>query len=108
MGPVKAAIHRRPDDSWRLKSATVSQASDGKYYVSVLFEFDDIENTYVADMSNAIGQTMPLTDSMLTAMGKPEATTDITARVIKSLQESSAGCRAGKDLKRMRKSQRTI
>lgn len=55
IGMVKAVIHRRPDDSWRLKSATVSQASDGKYYVSVLFEFDDVVNKYVADTSNAIG-----------------------------------------------------
>lgn len=54
-GKVKAVIHRIPDDNWIIKSATVSQKSDGKYYVSVLFEFDEAENTYIADKTNAIG-----------------------------------------------------
>lgn len=55
IGKVKAVIHRIPDDSWVIKSATVSQESDGKYYISVLFEFEDIANTYVVDKNNAIG-----------------------------------------------------
>ncbi len=55
IGKVKAVIHRIPDDSWGVKSATISQESDGKYYISVLFEFEDIANTYVADKNNAIG-----------------------------------------------------
>lgn len=55
IGFVKAVIHRKPDDNWIVKSATVSQESDGKYYVSVLFEFDNPINTYVADKANAIG-----------------------------------------------------
>ena len=40
VGKVKAVIHRIPDDNWIIKSATVSQESDGRYYISVLFEFD--------------------------------------------------------------------
>ena len=55
IGKVKAVIHRIPDSSWIIKSATVSQESDGKYYISVLFEFDNIINPYVADKTNAIG-----------------------------------------------------
>ena len=55
IGKVKAVIHRVPDDSWTIKSATVSQESDGKYYISVLFEFDNAINLYVADKTNAIG-----------------------------------------------------
>lgn len=55
IGYVKAVIHRKPDSNWLIKSATVSQEQDGKYYVSVLFEFDDPINTYVADRTNAIG-----------------------------------------------------
>lgn len=54
-GKVKAVIHRIPNDNWTVKSATISLASDGKYYASVLFEFDEIENTYIADKTNAIG-----------------------------------------------------
>ena len=55
IGKVKAVIHRIPDSNWILKSATVSQEPDGKYYVSVLFEFDKVENAYIADRTNAIG-----------------------------------------------------
>lgn len=55
IGHVKAVIHRKPDDNWTIKSATVSQESDGKFYISVLFEIADTINTYVADTTNAIG-----------------------------------------------------
>lgn len=54
IGKVKAKIHRIPNEDWILKSATVSQDSDGKYYASVLFEFDaSVETVAVTD--NAIG-----------------------------------------------------
>ena len=55
IGYVKAVIHRRPDENWLIKSAAVSQDTDGKYYVSVLFEFESLSNTYIADRTNAIG-----------------------------------------------------
>ncbi|MCR4744294.1 MAG: transposase, partial [Lachnospiraceae bacterium] len=55
IGKVKAVIHRMPEENWLIKSATISQESDGKYYVSVLFEFDNPVNTYSADRTNAIG-----------------------------------------------------
>ena len=55
IGKVKVIIHRIPDSHWIIKSATVSQESDGKYYISVLFEFDNTVNPYVADKTNAIG-----------------------------------------------------
>ena len=41
IGFVKAVLHRRPETDWVLKSATISQDSDGKYYASVLFEYDE-------------------------------------------------------------------
>lgn len=41
LGLVKAVIHRQPSDDWTLKSATVSQTGDGKFYVSVLFDFEN-------------------------------------------------------------------
>ena len=55
IGYVKAVIHRKPEDGWFIKSATISQESDGKYYISVLFEFENPVNTYIADKTNAIG-----------------------------------------------------
>ena len=55
IGKIKAKIHRQPESGWLIKSATVSQNSDGKYYVSVLFEFESQISAYVADKTNAIG-----------------------------------------------------
>ena len=40
IGKVKVIIHRQPEADWIIKSANISQDSDGKYYVSVLFEFE--------------------------------------------------------------------
>ena len=40
IGKVKAVIHRKPEADWTVKSATVSQESDGAFYISVLFEFE--------------------------------------------------------------------
>jgi len=42
IGIVKAKIHRNPNTDWKIKSATISQDNDGKYYVSVLFEFTKV------------------------------------------------------------------
>ena len=54
LGRVRASLHRMPKKDWKLKSATVSQSSDGKFYASVLFEYEsDID--YQVDINNAIG-----------------------------------------------------
>ena len=39
-GAVKVKLHRQPERNWILKSVTISQDSDGKFYASVLFEYD--------------------------------------------------------------------
>ena len=54
-GIVKAEIHRAPDPDWKIKSATISQDSDGKYYASVLFEYEEEVPCVSRMSSNAIG-----------------------------------------------------
>lgn len=54
IGKVKAVIHRVPDTAWKLKSVTISQESDGKYYAAVLFEFEQ-NIVPVTSLDNAIG-----------------------------------------------------
>lgn len=54
VGKVKAEIHRQPSDDWNLKSATISQDSDGKFYVSLLFEYETTI-TPIPVSENAIG-----------------------------------------------------
>lgn len=54
IGKIKAIIHRQPDADWVIKSATISLESDGSYYASVLFEFEqNIISVPISD--NAIG-----------------------------------------------------
>ncbi|MDD3794859.1 MAG: RNA-guided endonuclease TnpB family protein [Lachnospiraceae bacterium] len=37
---IKASVHRRAPEKWKLKSATISQERDGSYYCSILYEFE--------------------------------------------------------------------
>lgn len=54
IGKVKAVIHRKPSVDWVVKSATISQESDGTFYASVHFEYEKtIVSVPVSD--NAIG-----------------------------------------------------
>lgn len=53
-GWVKCKVHRQPNEEWELKSATISQDRDGKFYVSVLFEFE-YYNNYKPNINNSIG-----------------------------------------------------
>ena len=54
VGKVRAVIHRQPDTDWRIKSATISQESDGSFYVAILFAYEK-EITPVPLSENAIG-----------------------------------------------------
>ena len=55
IGKVKAVIHRIAESDWVIKSATISQESDGKFYVSVLFEYSTQDSNNMADKEHAIG-----------------------------------------------------
>ena len=55
IGMVQAKVHRIPDTSWKIKSATVSQDSDGKYYVSILFEYEETVQVPSVNVNSAIG-----------------------------------------------------
>lgn len=54
IGKVKAVIHRQPSVGWIVKSATISQESDGKFYASVLFAYEEMMVS-VPLSDNAIG-----------------------------------------------------
>lgn len=54
IGKVNAVIHREPELGWIIKSATISQDNAGKFYASILFEFDK-PITKVPISDNAIG-----------------------------------------------------
>ena len=41
-GAVKIKQHRKPADNWSIKSATVSMNRSNEYYISILFEYEDV------------------------------------------------------------------
>lgn len=45
-GTVKIKQHRKPADNWRIKSATVSMDRSNKYYISILFEYEDVSAVF--------------------------------------------------------------
>ena len=54
LGEVKIKKHRKAPDSWILKSVTVTQEPSGKYYISVLYEYES--QVFVQNgMNKAIG-----------------------------------------------------
>lgn len=55
VGFVKAKLHRTPKADWKLKSATVSMTHDGKFYCSVLFEYDEEIKPLSHPEDNAVG-----------------------------------------------------
>ena len=55
IGTVKAVIHRTAESDWVIKSATISQESDGTFYASVLFEYAIQESIPMTDKEHTIG-----------------------------------------------------
>lgn len=49
VGTVKAVIHRKAPDTYKLKSVTVSQEPSGEYYASVLYEYEAVESQAVSE-----------------------------------------------------------
>lgn len=40
IGWIEASIHQCPETNWKIKNATISLTPSGKYYASILFEYD--------------------------------------------------------------------
>ena len=55
IGSVRMKMHRTPPSNYVLKSATISKESDGKYYVSILYEYESNITPVSVLSDNAIG-----------------------------------------------------
>ena len=53
VGKIKAKIHKKPKEDSIIKSATLSQERDGTYYISVLFEYDEV--TQKVEITKTLG-----------------------------------------------------
>lgn len=54
LGKIRARVHRHAPENWRMKSVTVTEEATGKYYASVLYEYESqvAEHT---DVEKSIG-----------------------------------------------------
>ena len=55
IGIVKCIVHRNINDDYKLKSATINKTPSGKYFISILFEYEKNIETYTLDYNKAIG-----------------------------------------------------
>ena len=55
LGFVKCKVHRSIPEHYLIKSATITKTSTGKYFVSILFEFEFINPEPKLDKSKSIG-----------------------------------------------------
>lgn len=55
LGKVKAKIHRKADNSWRIKAATITMKYDGKFIVSILYAYSRGEKPKNPTAESTIG-----------------------------------------------------
>lgn len=56
VGKIKANIHKKPNENWIIKSATVSEEKDGSIYVSILFEYkEETKQIEKSEIKSSIG-----------------------------------------------------
>ena len=55
VGKVQCKVHRDITSDYQLKSATISRVPSGKYYVSILYEYEKEPISYKIDESKIIG-----------------------------------------------------
>lgn len=53
VGDVRICKHRSPKNGWHIKSATVERTKSGKYFITVLFEFEEV--IVPVEVKNPIG-----------------------------------------------------
>lgn len=54
LGEVKIKNHRKAPESWKMKSVTITQEPSGKYYISILYEYES-QVIIQKDIKKAIG-----------------------------------------------------
>ena len=68
LGAVKIRQHREVPEEWLLKSVTVKRVPSGKYYVSILFEYENqIEER---EMNRVLGLDFSMPDLYVTSEGE--------------------------------------
>ena len=70
LGFVKIKLHRSVPQDWTLKNVTVSRSATGKFYVSLLFEFEhSVIQSPVDENTNAIGLDFSMSELFVSSNG---------------------------------------
>lgn len=86
-GEIRLTAHRNVRDGGKLKSVTVSREPDGKYYFSLLYEYEKQDAVHEIDPGNVIGLDMSMHDFYVDSngytadFGKPYRNTE--ARIVR-------------------------
>jgi len=67
VGAVKIKQHRQIPENYALKSATISQTPSGKYYVSILYEYEQIIEP--AEVNSAVGLDFSMAELYVSSEG---------------------------------------
>ena len=70
VGNIKVKVHRQPDADWVLKGATVSCTRSGKYFISLLYEFEKDIQTVVPTKETSLGLDYSSHDFYVDSNGK--------------------------------------
>ncbi|MCL5032855.1 MAG: transposase [Thermotogae bacterium] len=71
IGLVRIKVHRQIPQSYKIKSCTISQSPSGKYYVSILTEYEtDIQPVKVIEEDKIIGLDMDMKNLFTDSQGK--------------------------------------
>ena len=63
VGFVKVVQHRPIPESWKIKTVTVSKTPSGKYFVSVLLEYESqVRRKDVSELKNCVGLDFSMTE----------------------------------------------
>lgn len=68
LGTVKIKQHRSIPENYILKSCTISQSASGKYYVSILFEYD--ETIMPAEVKTIVGLDFSMSELYISSEGE--------------------------------------
>ena len=70
VGNIKVKVHRQPDADWVLKGATVSCTRSGKYFISLLYEFEKDIKPVVPTKEASLGLDYSSHDFYVDSNGK--------------------------------------
>lgn len=69
LGLVNVKFHRQIPDGYKIKSCTISQSSSGKYYISILAEYEVNIIQIIANPDNVIGFDMDMKNLFTDSQG---------------------------------------